>query len=85
MPFDQLTSAAQASAVQERRHEEAADAEYELKECPVDGIRRRNHPKCEECFILVGPGHLEWEFGDGSLCGSCTDFVRRYRSDNKVA
>ena len=44
--------------------------------CPLDGQLIKDHTKCSQCGILVGPEHEEKRLY-GSLCGDCLKKWRR--------
>lgn len=50
----------------------------EILECPVCGVSDDTHPKCRDCWIGIGPGHLEPCLQDG-LCGNCTWLAQKVR------
>lgn len=42
--------------------------------CERCGVMMKNHPVCEACGILCGPGHLEDSLGNyrgHKICGNC--------------
>lgn len=49
---------------------------------PGCGLLIETHPRCPQCRILIGPGHLEPYSYDG-LCGQCSDRVARPVAINK--
>lgn len=50
--------------------------------CPLDQLRVRDHPRCQQCHILIGPLHYEkiaYEQNGRTICGNCVRWLAKRR------